>query len=109
MSDQCIPSGTGGPELLLSLIVGHAHIVIQLMASADSTALLPPDRFAFFKGIDFGGGESGVLIYLTTTDHTPLQSMAFQVLTSEVVLPPALIGSALSCVSDTLTVERIAC
>lgn len=44
-------------SLMRSKIVGHAHVTIQPMQSPDSTALLPPDKFSFFKGFDFGDGE----------------------------------------------------
>ncbi|RSH85549.1 hypothetical protein EHS25_003688 [Saitozyma podzolica] len=34
-------------------IVGHGHITIQQMQSITSTALLNPNQFAFFQGLDF--------------------------------------------------------
>lgn len=34
-------------------IVGHAHIVIQKMQSTGSTAILNPQQFEFFKGLNF--------------------------------------------------------
>ncbi|WVQ93613.1 hypothetical protein IAU59_000688 [Kwoniella sp. CBS 9459] len=35
-------------------VVGHAHIVIQEMEAIDSPALLDPNTFTFFKGLDLG-------------------------------------------------------
>lgn len=49
-------SDIAGCLLIGSKIVGHAHVTIQKMSSADSTAILPPGVFAFFKGLDFGDG-----------------------------------------------------
>ncbi|WVF65978.1 hypothetical protein IAT40_000716 [Kwoniella sp. CBS 6097] len=35
-------------------VVGHAHVVIQEMEAIDSPALLDPNTFTFFKGLDLG-------------------------------------------------------
>jgi hypothetical protein len=40
-----------------SQIVGHGHITIQQMQSITSTALLNPNQFAFFQGLDFADGK----------------------------------------------------
>lgn len=49
---------TAAYSLMHSEIVGHAHLTVQKMQSADSTALLDPTKFAFFKGLDFADGQS---------------------------------------------------
>jgi hypothetical protein len=41
-------------------IVGHSHVVIQQMTSLDSTELLDPKTFAFFKGLN-DAAQGGVL------------------------------------------------
>ena len=41
-------------------IIGHSHMVIQQMSSIDSTDLLDPKTFAFFKGLN-DAAENGIL------------------------------------------------
>jgi hypothetical protein len=52
MGEYCL-FGCGHEADLNSNVVGHAHVVIQKMDSLQSTAVLPANTFAFFKGFDF--------------------------------------------------------
>ena len=75
-----------------SQIVGHAHVTVQKMASADSTAVLDPTQFAFFKGFDFaplngissidveGGLEAGAYRLCTIMCMSPLSPSPSQCL-----------------------------
>jgi hypothetical protein len=70
-------SSEGKPDLAKNLypltcreIVGHAHITVQKMQSADSTALLDPTVFAFFKGLDFADGPFPARRYPANTDDS---------------------------------------
>lgn len=43
------------------IIRGHSHVVIQQIPALDSTDLLNPEAFVFFKGLNSAGNSAGIL------------------------------------------------
>lgn len=43
------------------VIRGHSHVVIEKVAALDSTTVLDPNVFAFFKGLNAAADANGIL------------------------------------------------
>jgi len=52
------------------IIRGHSHVVIQKLPALDSTDILNPEDFAFFKGLNAAANSEGILT-ADVTDGLP--------------------------------------
>ncbi|KAJ3088428.1 hypothetical protein HK102_008770 [Quaeritorhiza haematococci] len=86
-------------------IIGHTHVVMQLMPNENPDQPLDARNFAFFRGLDFRPKDGNTLSITVPADKTPLKTGPYRICSmagsrahQPVVMPVAQRGSQDDCI-----------